>query len=32
MPVIGILNTASPGPSSALFMGAFSQGLSDVAA
>ena len=29
MPVIGILNTASPGPSSALFMAAFSQGLSE---
>ena len=29
MPVIGVLNTGSPGPSSALFMVAFSQGLSE---
>ena len=29
MPVIGVLNTASPGPSSAPFMAAFRQGLSE---
>jgi putative ABC transport system substrate-binding protein len=29
MPVIGVLNSGSPGPSSALFMAAFSQGLSE---
>jgi len=29
MPVIGVLNSGSPGPSSALFMVAFSQGLSE---
>jgi hypothetical protein len=29
MPVIGVLNTESPGPSSALGMAALSQGLSD---
>ena len=29
MPVIGVLSTGSPGPSSALFMVAFSQGLSE---
>src|SRR5215470_2003541 len=29
MPVIGVLNTGSPGPSSAPFLGAFRQGLSE---
>ena len=29
MPVIGVLNTGSPGPSSAPFMAAFLQGLSE---
>jgi hypothetical protein len=29
MPVIGVLNTGSPGPSSAPFMAAFRQGLSE---
>src|SRR4029079_14872660 len=29
MPVIGVLNTGSPGPSSALFMAAFRQGRSE---
>src|SRR5262245_43480023 len=29
MPVIGVLNTTSPGPTSAPFMGAFRQGLSE---
>jgi putative ABC transport system substrate-binding protein len=29
MPVIGVLNSGSPGPSSALFMAAFRQGLSE---
>ena len=29
MPVIGVLNPGSPGPSSAPFMAAFRQGLSD---
>src|SRR3954449_10202362 len=29
VPVVGVLNTSSPGPSSALFISAFSQGLSE---